>query len=202
LTKSKYVSTFAVMRKPTTRDRNKRRVYRGEGTAQLLLEWLNGKTESELRQQARFKVEEFVKSILQLEQHVGHRRRKQLTEDLHRAQTQVNVTLTDYLFVQTVDYVPPETLNWALKSTHDHELNFVPGESEAVACAVDLARQGLLAKVRKCACGEYFFARTKGQRHHSKPCRVEFWEKSPERKSRKREQAKRNYRLHKSGKVK
>jgi hypothetical protein len=190
------------MHKATTHDRKRRRVYRGEATAQLLLEWLNSKPENELRQQARFKVEEFVKSILQLEQHVGHRRRKQLTEELDRAQTKVNVTLADYLFVQTVDYVPPESLNWTLKCSHDYELNFVPGEAEAVACAVDLARQGLLTKVRKCACGEYFFARTHDQRHHSTPCREEFWEKSPERKRRRRKLAKRYYRLHRSGKVK
>lgn len=201
LTKAKYVSTFAVMRKHITHDRKKRRVYAGEARAQLLLEWLNTKTESALRPGAHFKVEDLVKSILQLEQYAGHKRGKQPTEELHRAQTKVNVILADYLFAQTIDYATPGTLRWTLKSSHDLALNFVPGEAEAVACAVDLARQGVLGKVRKCDCGKYFFARTREQRFHATSCREAFWENSEERKRQKRDKAKDYYKIHKSGKV-
>jgi hypothetical protein len=67
---------------------------------------------------------------------------------------------------------------------------------------MNLFKNGDLARLRKCECGTYFFARSSITRFCSEKCRVAYWENSEIRKEQKRKKAKEYYHLHKSGKVK
>jgi hypothetical protein len=117
-------------------------------------------------------------------------------------ETALNARLSNYEFVYGLDSSKPSPMVWTLRSMEDPTgVAYIPGETLAVHHVVELAKQGLVGKVRKCDCGKYFFARLPSQRFHGKECRVQFWEKSPERKARRREKAREYYNLHKSGKV-
>jgi hypothetical protein len=82
-----------------------------------------------------------------------------------------------------------------------------PEESDAYTEGVvameimNLFKNGDLARLRKCECGTYFFARSSITRFCSEECRVAYWENSENRKEQKRKRAKEYYHLHKSGKV-
>lgn len=198
------------MDKVSTHDRKlKSRGYRGSADAEPLLHWLN-RTESrgdEVAKIAVGRVIAIVDSITRI--HVlakthrpkgGWRRKPKAIRDEEAA---LNARLVDYEFSHAVDYSMPEPLAWTLASVEKPTWSgYVAGEESVVYRVVELSKQGLAWRIRKCVCGVYFFGRLPNQRFHAPKCREQFWEKSPARQERKRELARDYYKLQQSGKVK
>lgn len=176
----------------------KPRTYRGEAEVADLLEWLNAKNPSDLRQQARAEVASIFRLVLCLYEMANKSNRKGPSEEFKSEQTRLNEWLVHYEFVNRVDY-GNSGVTWSLSNSADLLARpYVKGEAECVACIVELARMGMISRVRQCECGQYFFVRfPKTQRFHSKECREQFWEASSERKEQKRQNARKYYKLHK-----
>ena len=168
-------------------DRNSQR-YPGEDEAADLLNWLNALRPSEKRRLAICNVEE----ILTLWQGLASRRRGQKEEgDAGRA-TRLNLALNRYEFVPVSKY-DPALGRWISfqRPTHDLSRDWVRGEADAIAQILELVKMRVVGQVRKCNCGQYYFARfPKRQRFCSEECRVSFWENSEARKKQKRQRAK------------
>ena len=76
------------------------------------------------------------------------------------------------------------------------------GESVAAHGIVEIARAGLLDRVNRCDCGNWFFARFRHQRSCSASCRRNLYEKTEAFKAKRRKYMRKYYRLKSSGKVK
>jgi hypothetical protein len=182
-------------------DRKSRpRKYRGEAESAGLLNWLNAKNPSDMRLNAKAKVER-VKTLLQaMREKVLEFAGQKPSAAFLRDQKELNESLLEYEFINRVDYDRSSGLTWNLNISADLSLDYVHGEAEAIVQIRDLDKMGVLAQVRKCACGEYFFVRFPNrdpeERFCSTKCRVEFWEKTKERKEQKRKKAKKYYDLH------
>jgi hypothetical protein len=182
----------------------KARKYLGEAEGAGLLHWLNAKNPSDKKQLAKAYVEEVMTLIQSLPK--GARGEKK-PEGAGKIQTQLIGAFNKYELVRTCDY-DTSSGDWIypFRPTHDFSGDWVRGEADSIERIVKLAEMGVLAQVRKCACGEYFFARFPNrdpkQRFHSSACREKFWEASPERRELKRKRAKEYYHLHATGKVK
>lgn len=192
--------TFIYMQKSLVHDRkSKSRNYRGEAEAADLLEWLNPKNPSDVRQQAKDEVASIVKLVQSLYEMANKSSRKGLPEEFKSAQTRLNEWLMQYEFVNRLDYEETSGMTWSLSNSDDLlARDYVKGEAESIARIVELARMGLISRVRRCECGQYFFACFQRQRFHAKECREHFWEASPQRKEQKRKKAKEYYGLHKN----
>lgn len=75
-------------------------------------------------------------------------------------------------------------------------------DSDAVFDLMELARQGLLERLKVCPCGRWIWARFSHQRFCSARCREKEFRSSPQWKEHRRRKTREYYRLHKSGKVK
>jgi len=75
-------------------------------------------------------------------------------------------------------------------------------DSDAVLDLLELARQGLLERLKQCPCGSWIWARFSHQRFCSAKCREKEFRSSLQWKEHRRQKAREYYRLHKSGKVK
>jgi len=76
------------------------------------------------------------------------------------------------------------------------------GESVAAHSIIELARRGLLDRLRQCDCGKWYFARFAHQRSCSSTCRRRVYEKTEKFKTKRRKYMRKYYRLKNSGKVK
>jgi hypothetical protein len=177
------------------------RTYFGEAEAADLLNWLNAKNSSDKKQLAKAKVESVMTLLQSLHENVRTFAGQKPSTAFLRDQKELNVALLEYEFVNRVDYDPSLGLTWNLSSSADLSMDWVRGEAEAIAQIRDLDKMGVLAQVRKCDCGEYFFVRfpkrEPPERFCSEKCRVEFWEKSAVRKKQKQKNAKENYKRQK-----
>jgi hypothetical protein len=175
------------MNKLTIHDRKQgSRKYSGEVEAAPLLDWLNSRG-GHLRQQAKAEIERAMVLILSVYK----------AENAQRDQKELNEWLLQYTFTNRLDS-GKSGLIWSLSVNADLARDYVRGESESVARIVELAKLGVLERIRKCDCGMYFFARFSRQRFHANECTVRFWEASPARKEQKRKKAKEYYYLHKN----
>jgi hypothetical protein len=77
-----------------------------------------------------------------------------------------------------------------------------PGENRAVDSVIDLAKDGLLTRVRSCVCGRWYFADRKNQSSCSPACRHRKYEQTESFKAMRRKYMREYYALKKSGKVK
>jgi hypothetical protein len=197
------------MNKQYVHDRHlKIREYFGQSDAEPLIEWLN-RTVTRENDAAEFglaRVQGVIDRILRLQNEArkllsdGNWGRKPKKFDAEAAA--LNATLQNYEFFYGVHYSKSAPIEWALHSAEELTSGHTfTGETLAVLRVVELAKQGLLYRVRRCNCRRYFFARLPAQRFHSAACRIQFWEASPERKQRRREKAREYYHLHRSGKV-
>jgi hypothetical protein len=195
------------MNKATVHDRKAQaRKYRGEAEAAGLLNWLNAKNPSDSRQHAKAKVErvmELLKSLHAMAETTGQRQ----SAAFSRGQKELNMALFEYEFINRVDYDRRSSgLTWNLSSSADLSRDYVRGEAEAIVQIRDLDKMGVLAQVRQCACGEYFFVRFPNrepeERFHSTECQVKFGESSPARREQKRKKAREYYYLHRNKNVK
>jgi hypothetical protein len=178
------------------------RDYSGKADAEPLLAWLNrisSKTDEEACM-ALDRVTRIIETIGRIQDKATRRRPegewKRKPKEIRDEEDALYLMLSNYQFVYGLDRSKPQPMVWTLMSIDD--LTSIPGETLAVHHIVELAKQGLAWKVRKCGCGKYFFARLPAQRFHSKECAVEFWEKSPERKEQKRRKARDYYNLYKN----
>ena len=102
-------------------------------------------------------------------------------------------------------FLGPLSITWMpIKSYATDPLKLNPRDSEydITSAVLGLVEHKLIANIRRCNCGRYFFARSSLTRFCSSACRIRFWENSEERKQRKREKAREYYLLHKRGVVK
>ena len=189
----------------------KKRQYHGEAEAKELVEWLNwvaAKGSSVPHRMALERVLGIKEAILQLQDKAQKMMDagtwKGKSKEFKREEEAVNRKLNDYRFAYALDLSKQEPMVWTMCGSEDLPSTPVPRETIAVFHVVELAKLSVLDKVRKCKCGDcdkYFFARRPEQHFHAAKCRIRFGEASPERKQRKREQARQRYHLHKSGKV-
>jgi hypothetical protein len=210
LTTGKYRHTFLATHMRVMYDRiAEGREYRGEGEARPLIEWLNWAASkaigSEPHRMGLERVLGAKDAILQLqdaEKMVREGTRKAKWKEFEDEASSINARLMQYEFSYALDLSKQKPISWRMRENEDPTSEFhLPKETTAIHQVIELAKQSLLNKVRKCDCGSYFFARLPAQRFHSKECRVRFWEASEGRKKRRREKAREYYSLHKSGKV-
>jgi hypothetical protein len=195
------------MKITTVHDRKKRaRKYFGEAEAAPLLSWLNAANASAKMRLARANVESIMERIQALYTLANKSPRQE--KSIVREQGNLNKELLQFEFVHLLDYRKAEgVVTWTQRTSADlTERDYVPGEAESVARVIDLAKVGVLAQIRKCECGLYFFARfpkrEPPQRFHSAECRVKFWDASSQRKEQKQKNARKYYELHKNHNVK
>jgi hypothetical protein len=114
----------------------------------------------------------------------------------------LNLALHKYTSVPIGKYDPSSgRYIFSRRPIHDYLRNWVRGEADCIERLIKLYEMGVLAQVRQCPCGKYFFVRFPNRerpvRFHSVKCRVKFWEKSETRIKQKREKAKVRYQNHK-----
>jgi hypothetical protein len=76
------------------------------------------------------------------------------------------------------------------------------GESVAAHSIIAIAVAGLLDRIDRCDCGNWYFARFRHQRSCSAACRRNLYEKTEKFKAKRRKYMRKYYRLKNSGKVK
>jgi hypothetical protein len=89
--------------------------------------------------------------------------------------------------------------HWSYTKEKPHEEFY--DDSDAVLDLLELARQGLLERLKQCPCGRWIWARFSHQRFCSSKCRERDFRSSEKWKEHRRQKAREYYRLHKSGKV-
>lgn len=77
-----------------------------------------------------------------------------------------------------------------------------PGESIAAHSILEIAKAGLLDRIKQCDCGTWYFARFQHQRSCSASCRRNLYEKTDAFRAKRRKYMRKYYRLKNSGKVK
>jgi hypothetical protein len=197
------------MNKKQTHDRKtEKKDYYGKSDAVPLLVWLNriSSRKDEVARMALAKVTLIMDAIARIQDKAAELMPmggwKSKPKAIRNEEAALNARLSDYEFVHGLDFSKSSPMVWVLRSMEDPTgSTYIAGETLAVHHVVELAKKGLVGKVRRCDCGRYFFARLPSQRFHGKECRVQFWEESPQRKARRREKASEYYNLHKSGKV-
>ncbi len=109
----------------------------------------------------------------------------------------LNEKLEDYPTVHAVDLFPKSQVRFIAESlgTRPHL------ETALVWRIVELAKQGLIRRVRKCNCGEWFFAKRQDQKSHSPRCRHRLYENTDQFKKRHRERARWYYAMYQSPKA-
>lgn len=183
-----------------------RREYSGKSEAEPLIDWLNriSSKKDEMACMALDRVTRIIQAIVRIQDKAAKLRPegewKHKPKEIRDEEAALNALLSEYEFVYGLDRSKPQPMVWTLMSIDDFES--VPGETLVVHRLVELSKQGLTWKIRKCGCGKYFFALLPAQRFHTKKCAVEFWENSPERKEQKRKKARENYYLHKNKNIK
>jgi len=90
------------------------------------------------------------------------------------------------------------TLEWDLENAGRR----TNGELQMAEWAMELSKSGFLNRVRLCRCGQWFFAHRRDSFTCSSACRKHDYENTQERIEKRRENARKYYWLHKSGKVK
>jgi hypothetical protein len=192
------------MRSKHVHDRKlKPRRYFGEAEAAVLLSWLNSENPSDKRRHARAKVERGMELIRSLYEMAENSARREPSKEFLRRQQELNEWLLEFEFVNGLYSEKSSGLTWKLNNSADlTERDYVSGEADAVVRVVELAKMGVLGKIRKCECGRYFFARFSKQRFHEDGCRERFWEASPIRKEQKRKNAREYYYLQTNKNVK
>jgi hypothetical protein len=90
------------------------------------------------------------------------------------------------------------TLEWDLENTGRR----TNGEVQKAEWVIELSKSGFLNRVRHCRCGQWFFARRCDSFTCSPRCRKDEYENTEARIEKRRENARKYYWLHKSGKVK
>ena len=177
------------------------RSYRGQADAEFLIGWLNrvSARNDPSGAMALARIDEIIDAISQ----IGTSGTTSTPKQIRNYGSALNLLLTRYEFVYSVDYTRSLPFVWALSSIENPAANdYIDGETLAVHHLVELAKKDVADRVRKCECGLRFFARLPAQRFHEDVCRVRFWEQSAERQARRREKAREYYHLKKSGKVK
>ena len=90
------------------------------------------------------------------------------------------------------------TLSWGLEN-NSRRTN---GEAQMAELVIDLSKSGMLNRIRLCQCGKWFFARRRDSLSCSAKCRKAEYEMTETRIQKRRENARKYYWLHQSGKVK
>jgi hypothetical protein len=90
--------------------------------------------------------------------------------------------------------------HWTPTKKKPHEELY--DDTDAIFDLMELARQGLLERLKQCPCGRWIWARFSHQRFCSSKCRERDFRSSEKWKEHRRQKAREYYRLHKSGKVK
>jgi len=98
------------------------------------------------------------------------------------------------------DWIPAKG-NWLKGADHiggpsRDETHFVFTETHAVARIVELCHEGLIDRVRLCACGMWFYAKFSHQKFHSTTCQQKDYRASPVWKAHRAQYMKRNRALH------
>jgi hypothetical protein len=75
-------------------------------------------------------------------------------------------------------------------------------EVDALTTTLELFKNGLILKIRRCACDKFYFAKFRHQQSCSEKCRIAKFKTSDEARRKRNEYARKLYHLHKSGKVK
>jgi hypothetical protein len=75
-------------------------------------------------------------------------------------------------------------------------------EVDALTTMLELFKNGLILKIRRCTCNKFYFAKFRHQQSCSEKCRIAKFKTSDQARRKRNEYARKLYRLHKSGKVK
>jgi hypothetical protein len=115
------------------------------------------------------------------------------------AKKKLNRILSGYKFSPDVmPAIRAGTLEWDLENAGRR----TNGEMQKAEWVIELSKNGFLNHVRLCRCGQWFFARRRDSFTCSEKCRLDEYENTDSRIQRRRENARKYYWLHKSGKVK
>jgi hypothetical protein len=112
---------------------------------------------------------------------------------------QLDRILSGYKFSpDVIPVIRTGTLEWGLENTGRR----TNGEVQTAEWVIELSKSGFLNRVRLCRCGQWFFARRCDSFTCSPKCRNDEYENTEARIEKRRENARKYYWLHKSGKVK
>jgi hypothetical protein len=198
------------------RRRTKRapRNYRGEYDGQKLAAWLNGEEEKDgfTTWQARERPDEFaeafkesrsnvlwvIKTIRELtalaEKYGPAASWTESPKDIEDLEHSLTVMLSDYSFSPTLGWVKGEGFKW-----DEYNAGHRPAdETWMIRQVVDLSKDGLLDRIRKCSCNRWFFARFAHQVSCSSRCRRNLYEKTDSYRAHRRKKAREYYWLHKT----
>jgi hypothetical protein len=167
-----------------------------------LITWLNDKSNVDERERSR--VRDFLRLVQRAQQVSEEVFPKPIEEDLRDRrpfylQAEINSQLKRYPLLYHFRFYPPQVRT---------DLELLKGspqrykEFRYINAILKLAERRRVTDVCQCNCGKWFLARTSLTRFCSAACRINFWEKSDERRERKREKAREYYLLHKTGIVK
>jgi hypothetical protein len=124
---------------------------------------------------------------------------KRWSKELIRCATWVNERIHQYPASPIVMWSPKGSLTFG----EDFSVRpRIEDEAATAHCILGLAEANVLARVCQCACGRWFFARSKNQRSCSATCRHRLYEQTDAFKTKRREYMRRYARLKRSGKVK
>lgn len=92
----------------------------------------------------------------------------------------------------------PSKRNWRKVADHvaDGEDRVWFTETHAVARIVELCREGLILRLKKCRCGLWYYAKFTHMKFHSTACQQKAYRDDPEWRAHRREYMKRNRALH------
>ena len=187
-----------------SRELNKR-TFRGEPHATHVVDWLNGQEEEHWGKNTRTSR----KRILDLIDCIGETLSCIEAEphwDLINHPSKKLNKLMDELDARIAEYqsVPTFYINYGKEWVFDDAIGgrFPAGESLAALGVIELTKRNLLARIRRCICGNWFSAHFAHQQSCSAKCRHKNYEQSEEFKANRRIYMRNYYRLKTSGKVK
>jgi hypothetical protein len=215
------------MPKHQSRVSENKREYEGESRAMPFINWLNSTKDGD---PAKDRILDIVYCFLSLNQEaesifVGDQgyREKQSMKPVHDRnewlEAELQSTLNYYTIVPHVVFAPQGfAITWKVAPGSDFEReqkriqrrrkgspsskNSEIEEVEALTTALELFKNGLILKVDRCRCGEFYFVKFQHQRSCSSKCRTAKYKSSDEARLKRNEYARKLYHLHKSGKVK